>query len=199
MLLVSRPTTSFRAYSVFNLSRTWEKIQAAIQSSLPPGQAMTRDVTQKLREEFGLGRLMVALTGAAPIHRQVLEYFHSINLPLCELFGMSELTGPGTFNLIGRNKVGSVGLPMQGSKVKIDCPNEKGEGEVSSECSLTHVHTHATCSKHNTHTHNTKNMIHTDTVTTYSHNNNAHNHKTNTHTHTDRRTIHYTNNTHTRT
>lgn len=100
-------------------------------SYLPPTEARTKDIAQKLREGFGLGRLKVAITGAAPIHIKVLEYFNSIQLPLLELFGMSELTGPGTFNLVGQNKLGSVGVPMQGSRVKIDNPNKKGEGEVS--------------------------------------------------------------------
>ena len=115
----------------FSLSRTWEKLQVAMLSYSPPTEAMTVDIARKLREEFGLRRLKVAITGAAPTHLQVLEYFNLINLPLLELFGMSELTGPGTFNLIGRNKLGSVGIPMQGSRVKINCPNKEGEGEVS--------------------------------------------------------------------
>ena len=36
-------------------------------SYLPPTEAMTVDIARELREEFGLGRLKVAITGAAPI------------------------------------------------------------------------------------------------------------------------------------
>ena len=82
-----------------------------------------------LREEVGLGRLKLAITGAAPIHPCVLEYFTSVGVPLLERFGMSELTGPAIFNQIGRWKIGSIGQPMKGSKVKISQRNDS-EGEV---------------------------------------------------------------------
>ena len=108
---------------LFGVPRTWEKIQAAMQS-LSPGMPH-----HCLREEVGLGRLKLAITGAAPIHPSVLEYFSSVGVPLLELFGMSELTGPAIFNQIGRWKLGSIGQPMKGSKVKIS-RLDNSEGEV---------------------------------------------------------------------
>lgn len=70
------------------------------------------------------------IVGAAPIHRSVLEYFMSVNMPILELFGMSENSGPQSFNRMDNWQLGSVGLPMLGTQVKIDSPDEKGEGEV---------------------------------------------------------------------
>lgn len=70
------------------------------------------------------------IVGAAPIHRSVLEYFMSVNMPILELFGMSENSGPQSFNRMDNWRLGSVGLPMLGTQVKIDSPDEKGEGEV---------------------------------------------------------------------
>ena len=55
----------------------------------------------------------------------------SVNLPVLELYGMSESTGPHTFNTPESWRVGSVGKTMLGVKVKIDTPDEKGDGEVS--------------------------------------------------------------------
>jgi len=70
------------------------------------------------------------IVGAAPIHRSVLEYFMSVNMPILELFGMSENSGPQSFNRMDNWQLGSVGLPMLGTQVKIDSPDEKGEGEI---------------------------------------------------------------------
>ena len=48
--------------------------------------------------------------------------------------GMSESTGPHTLNVMseGRWRVGSVGPRIKGVQLKIDKPDENGEGEVNS-------------------------------------------------------------------
>ena len=86
-------------------------------------------VFKKVRERLGFTRCKILLTGAAPIHRSVLEYFMSINMPVLELYGMSENTGPETINQLSRWRLGSVGHPIHGAQVKIDNPVD-GEGEV---------------------------------------------------------------------
>ncbi len=53
------------------------------------------------------------------------------NIPVLELYGMSENTGPATLNTIDNWRLGSVGKVMTGTKIKIDKPDENGEGEVS--------------------------------------------------------------------
>lgn len=40
-------------------------------------------------------------SAAAPIARSVLEFFLDFDIPLYELYGMSESTGPQTLSLIG--------------------------------------------------------------------------------------------------
>ena len=86
-------------------------------------------VFKKVRERLGFTRCKILLTGAAPIHRSVLEYFMSINMPVLELYGMSENTGPETINQMAMWRLGSVGHPIHGAQVKIDNPVD-GEGEV---------------------------------------------------------------------
>lgn len=76
-------------------------------------------VLAKLLDGLGMGEVMIAITTAAPIAPELLEFFHGIGLPLYELWGMSELTGPGTANLPGANKIGSVGRPIAGGEVKL--------------------------------------------------------------------------------
>ena len=53
----------------------------------------------------------------------------SINMPVLELYGMSENTGPETINQLSRWRLGSVGHPIHGAQVKLDNPVD-GEGEV---------------------------------------------------------------------
>jgi long-chain acyl-CoA synthetase len=51
-----------------------------------------------VRALVGLDALEFAITGAAPIPAQVLEWFNAIGVPLAEIYGMSETTGPMTFS-----------------------------------------------------------------------------------------------------
>lgn len=74
---------------------------------------------------------MVLHVGAAPIQRSVIEFFMKFNMPILELYGMSEDSGPAAVNTIKDWRLGSVGKAMVGTKIKIDKPDEKGEGEVS--------------------------------------------------------------------
>ena len=85
---------------------------------------------KKVRVALGLDRCEVLLTGAAPIHRDVLEYFMSVNMPVLELYGMSECAGPQNVNTIHQWRLGSVGPVLAGARTKIYNPDENGDGEV---------------------------------------------------------------------
>lgn len=50
-------------------------------------------VFKNIKKALGFDRCETLLTGAAPIMRETMEYFMSIDLPLIELYGMSECTG----------------------------------------------------------------------------------------------------------
>lgn len=76
-------------------------------------------VFAKVRAIFG-GRLRQALSGAAPISVEVLEFFSAAGVPVLEGYGMSESTGVGTVNTVARHKLGSVGtFGMAGLRVKL--------------------------------------------------------------------------------
>ena len=87
-------------------------------------------VLKKIHERIGLECLKVAFTGAAPIHTKTIEFFMSINIPVLELYGMSENSGPHSLNQIQHWRVGSVGPTINGVGLKIDNKDENGEGEV---------------------------------------------------------------------
>ena len=60
-----------------------------------------------------------------------LKYFLSIDIPILELYGMTETTGPHTMSNLGQtHKLGSVGKTLPGLKTRISDPDSKGEGEV---------------------------------------------------------------------
>jgi long-chain acyl-CoA synthetase len=83
-----------------------------------------RLVLSKVRALFG-GELQLALTGAAPIARDVLEFFDSCGIPVLEGYGMTESCAASTLNSMGEQRFGTVGKPLPGSKVKI-----AGDGEI---------------------------------------------------------------------
>jgi len=50
-------------------------------------------VFKKVRKALGLDRCRVIISGAAPIRRETLEFFMSLDMPLMEGYGMSESSG----------------------------------------------------------------------------------------------------------
>ncbi len=76
-------------------------------------------VLGKLRERLGLGETNMLYAGAAPMPVNVLEFFDAIGLPICELWGMSELTCVGTCNPRERPRIGTVGPPLPGIELRI--------------------------------------------------------------------------------
>jgi len=87
-----------------------------------------RLVLGKIKQALGFDRARSLVSGAAPIAPDVLQFFASIDLPIREIYGQSEDSGPTSYNMPGRTKVGSVGVPLPGLQVKIA---EDGEILVS--------------------------------------------------------------------
>ena len=71
-----------------------------------------------VRQLIGLDQLRMATSGAAPIPAAILEWFTAIGVPLSEIYGMSESSGPMTYSP-QRNKPGYVGQAIPGCEVKI--------------------------------------------------------------------------------
>jgi long-chain acyl-CoA synthetase len=61
--------------------------------------------------------MRLALTGAAPIPRPVFDFFRALGVPLSEVYGLSECTGPMTWSRDARP--GTVGPPIPGQELKI--------------------------------------------------------------------------------
>jgi long-chain acyl-CoA synthetase len=77
-------------------------------------------VFRALRERIGLRRVRYAASGAAPISPDVIRDFLGLGVPLFELYGMTENSAVATCNFPGANKVGTVGIPYEGTELRID-------------------------------------------------------------------------------
>ena len=76
-------------------------------------------IYSKLKPAIGLGRAKVCVSGAAPIAREILEFFATLDVYVMEVYGQSEDTGPTSFNQPDRFRFGSVGPSVPGVEVKI--------------------------------------------------------------------------------
>ncbi len=78
-------------------------------------------VYSKVRDKLGLDRCRIFISTAAPISMDTLEYFMSLNIPLTEVYGMSECTGPGTVSLPEpfKYRTGWAGPVLQGTELSI--------------------------------------------------------------------------------
>lgn len=76
-------------------------------------------VFRPLREKLGMVRVRTAISGAAPIAPQVLEYLWAIGIPVREGYGQTENTAVCTLTPAGDVRLGSVGVPMSGVEVRI--------------------------------------------------------------------------------
>jgi long-chain acyl-CoA synthetase len=78
----------------------------------------------RVRALFG-GEIRQAVTGAAPIAPEILEFFYACGVPVMEGWGMTETTAVGTVGTLDHFKFGTVGRPMPGVEAKI--AEEDGE------------------------------------------------------------------------
>jgi len=70
----------------------------------------------QVRQLVGLDALEFAITGAAPIPPELIDWYRAIGVPLSEIYGMSEDSGPLTWEPY-RVKVGTVGRALPGVDV----------------------------------------------------------------------------------
>jgi long-chain acyl-CoA synthetase len=112
-----------------------EKLQKAVQLGLKVRHLMVRgeEVPAELEEPFAQaeealyknvrnlfgGHVTQAVTGAAPIAPEILEFFYACGVPVMEGYGMTETSTVATVNTREDFRFGSVGKPLQGVELKI--------------------------------------------------------------------------------
>lgn len=90
------------------------------------GRLGSLEVYRAIRKKLGLQRARVAVSTAAPVDRETLEFFWSIGVPVREGYGITEFTGLATLNPVDDVRVGTVGVPL--TDVEVDV---RADGEVA--------------------------------------------------------------------
>lgn len=76
-----------------------------------------RILFRKIRARFG-GRLAIAASGAAPLSKDLAEFYEAVGMPLIEGYGLTE-GGVVSLNPIDRPKPGSIGKPLPGIEIRV--------------------------------------------------------------------------------
>ncbi|MFC4603194.1 AMP-dependent synthetase/ligase [Rhodococcus kronopolitis] len=105
---------------VRDLQARGEPVPAELQQ---PFDAADAALFQGVRALFG-GNLRLATTGAAPIAKEILEFFYGCGVPVMEGFGMTETSTGATVNTVRHHRFGTVGRPVPGLEARVD---EDGE------------------------------------------------------------------------
>ncbi|OQR90235.1 long-chain-fatty-acid-CoA ligase [Achlya hypogyna] len=77
-------------------------------------------VLSKVRAALGLDACRFCAVGAAPMSVEILTYFSSLDIPIYDIFGQSECSGPQSVCLPGAWKIGSVGRPLPGTEWRVE-------------------------------------------------------------------------------
>src|SRR5215210_6731107 len=133
--LPSVPRIFEKIYTLVTANGDPAKIKAATQVGLKvrqlqeAGQEVPAELQQhfdaaeealfkNVRAAFG-GNLKQANTGAAPIAKEILEFFFACGVPVLEGYGMTETSTVCTTQTRERYKIGTVGFAIPGSEVRI--------------------------------------------------------------------------------
>jgi len=93
-------------------------------------------VFAKIRDVFG-GRIRFFVSGSAPLNRDIAEWFEAAGLLILEGYGLTESSGAGFINRPNNYKLGTVGLPFEGTEVRI---SDAGEVQFRSDCVMAGYH-----------------------------------------------------------
>ena len=98
---------------------------AMAKSAVTLYSALNKTLGATIREQLGLDQTRVLITAAAPIHPDLIRWFHAIGLPLLQLYGQTEGCGPTTANPPDDVRIGTVGSALPGMMVRL-----AGDGEI---------------------------------------------------------------------
>ena len=92
---------------------------------------LRQTVFRKFRNKLG-GNLKAIIVGAAHLNPEISKIFAAAKIPLREGYGMTEASPVITVNRMprGLHKLGTVGLPLPTVKIKINDPDQSGQGEI---------------------------------------------------------------------
>ncbi len=86
-------------------------------------------IFKQIRDVFG-GKMIMIVCGGAPIRPEIAEFFDAIGICLNNGYGITECSPLLSCNRQFYNNFRSVGVPLSCVQVRIEDPNEDGEGEI---------------------------------------------------------------------
>ena len=86
-------------------------------------RSIAKLVYSQLHERMG-GHLHFLVVGGAPIHSEVIEFFHNVGLEVLQGYGLTETSPVLCANSLSNNRVGTVGPPLAQVEIKIDGPGD---------------------------------------------------------------------------
>ena len=87
-------------------------------------------ILSRIKSALGLDKCEMFLFGAAPLKQASIEYFASLDMPLFNVYGMSETAGATTIHSFTRFRLDAAGFCLPGTDLKILNPDVNGEGEI---------------------------------------------------------------------
>jgi long-chain acyl-CoA synthetase len=97
------------------LQAAGQEVPAELQAHF---DAAEEKLFKNVRAAFG-GNLRQATSGAAPIAKEILEFFFACGVPVLEGFGMTETATASTVSTLGQYRFGSVGRALPGLEIRI--------------------------------------------------------------------------------
>ena len=94
-----------------------------------PKPGLSRLLLKPIHDAFG-GKLEFLFCGGAFVDRARAEFFYRLGIPVVIGYGLTEACTVATVNDLKPFRADSVGLPVSGTDVVIDAPNEEGVGQV---------------------------------------------------------------------
>ncbi|MBP5270564.1 MAG: AMP-binding protein [Clostridia bacterium] len=88
-----------------------------------------RKIFSQIIDTFG-GKLEMIICGGAALNQDIINFFESVGITILNGYGITECAPLISCNRNEWQKDGSVGTPILGEEVKIDDPDENGEGEI---------------------------------------------------------------------
>jgi long-chain acyl-CoA synthetase len=77
-----------------------------------------RLVYSKVKDRLG-GRLRAGISGGAPLAKEIIEFFHALDVLILEGYGLTECTTAATVNRPSRYRFGTVGTALPGVEIRI--------------------------------------------------------------------------------
>ena len=93
------------------------------------GVDIKRKVFNEIYENLG-GNIRIIVTAAAPIDAKIGKWFEDLGITFLQGYGLTETAPIAALTPDYKPMIGSAGKPVICAHIKIDNPNEKGEGEI---------------------------------------------------------------------